>query len=59
MDSPHDVFVIGAGPVLRETIQPFPTFSEIYSHALDDLCGPAGQCITAAQSSAIPTRQER
>ena len=37
--------------VLRDTIQPFPTFSEIYSHALDDLCGPAGQCITAAQSS--------
>ena len=41
--------------VLRDTIQPFPTFSEIYSHALDDLCGPAGQCTTAAQSSAIPT----
>ena len=39
--------------VLRDTIQPFPTFSEIYSHALDDLCGPAGQCVTAAQSLLI------
>ncbi len=38
--------------VLRDTIQPFPTFCEIYAHALDDLCGSAGQCITAAQSPA-------
>ena len=38
--------------VLRDTIQPFPTFSEIYVQALDDLCGAAGQCLTAAQSRA-------
>jgi len=38
--------------VLRDTIQPFPTFSEIYVHALDDLGGAAGQCLTAAQSLA-------
>jgi pyruvate/2-oxoglutarate dehydrogenase complex dihydrolipoamide dehydrogenase (E3) component len=38
--------------VLRDTIQPFPTFSEIYAHALDDLCGPAGRRVTAARSSA-------
>ena len=38
--------------VLRDTIQPFPTFSEIYVGALDDLCGSAGACITVAQSRA-------
>jgi pyruvate/2-oxoglutarate dehydrogenase complex dihydrolipoamide dehydrogenase (E3) component len=38
--------------VLRDTIQPFPTFCEIYTQALDDLCGPAGECVTAAQSLA-------
>jgi dihydrolipoamide dehydrogenase len=38
--------------VLRDTIQPFPTFSEIYVHALDDLCGPAGDCLTAVEAAA-------
>jgi pyruvate/2-oxoglutarate dehydrogenase complex dihydrolipoamide dehydrogenase (E3) component len=38
--------------VLQDVIQPFPTFSEIYLQALDDLCGPLGACLTAAQSLA-------
>jgi pyruvate/2-oxoglutarate dehydrogenase complex dihydrolipoamide dehydrogenase (E3) component len=41
--------------VLRDVIQPFPTFSEVYAKALDDLCGPAGDCPTAVQSAmAVP-----
>lgn len=39
--------------LLRDVIQPFPTFSEVYVKALDDLCGPAGDCPTAVQS-AVP-----
>jgi pyruvate/2-oxoglutarate dehydrogenase complex dihydrolipoamide dehydrogenase (E3) component len=38
--------------VLRDTIQPFPTFSEIYVRALEELAGSAADCITAAQSLA-------
>jgi pyruvate/2-oxoglutarate dehydrogenase complex dihydrolipoamide dehydrogenase (E3) component len=37
--------------VLRDVIQPFPTFSEVYAKALDDLCGPTGDCPTAVQSA--------
>ena len=33
-------------------VQPFPTFSEIYVQARDDLWGPAGGCLTAAQTRA-------
>ncbi|MGD9694262.1 MAG: NAD(P)/FAD-dependent oxidoreductase [Thermoleophilia bacterium] len=37
--------------VLRDVIQPFPTFSEIFTVALDALCGPpGGGCPTAAQT---------
>jgi pyruvate/2-oxoglutarate dehydrogenase complex dihydrolipoamide dehydrogenase (E3) component len=39
--------------LLRDVIQPFPTFSEVYVKALDDLCGPAGDCLTAAQSAGM------
>lgn len=39
-------------PVLRDTIQPFPTFSEVYVNALDDLLGtPGGICPTAGQTA--------
>jgi pyruvate/2-oxoglutarate dehydrogenase complex dihydrolipoamide dehydrogenase (E3) component len=38
--------------VLRDTIQPFPTFSEAYVAALEELCGPVGGCLTAAESLA-------
>lgn len=38
--------------VLRDTIQPFPTFSEVYVNALDDLLGPPdGVCLTAGQTA--------
>jgi len=37
--------------VLQDTIQPFPTFSEIYVKALDALCGGAGDCMTAIQTA--------
>ena len=37
--------------VLRDVIQPFPTFSEIWLKALDHLCGPDGTCLTAAEMS--------
>jgi len=37
--------------VLQDTIQPFPTFSEIYVRALDALCGGAGACPTAIQTA--------
>ena len=37
--------------VLRDVIQPFPTFSEVYVKALDELCGPVGDCPTAVQSA--------
>lgn len=35
--------------VLRDVIQPFPTFSEVFIKALDDLCGPIGDCRTSAE----------
>jgi len=42
-------------PVLRDTIQPFPTFSEVYVNALDDLLGtPGGICLTAGQTATHP-----
>ncbi len=37
--------------LLRDVIQPFPTFSEVYVKALDELSGPAGDCPTAVQSA--------
>jgi pyruvate/2-oxoglutarate dehydrogenase complex dihydrolipoamide dehydrogenase (E3) component len=37
--------------VLQDTIQPFPSFSEIYINALEALCGGPGGCLTAAQTS--------
>ena len=42
--------------VLRDVIQPFPTFSEIYVRALDELCGPGGGCLTAAQTAGAGAR---
>jgi pyruvate/2-oxoglutarate dehydrogenase complex dihydrolipoamide dehydrogenase (E3) component len=38
--------------VLRDVIQPFPTFSEIYQKALDDLLGPVGSWLTAVEMMA-------
>jgi pyruvate/2-oxoglutarate dehydrogenase complex dihydrolipoamide dehydrogenase (E3) component len=38
--------------VLRDVIQPFPTFSEIYVKALDALMGPIGDCPTSAGMAA-------
>ena len=34
--------------VMRDVIQPFPTFSEIFLKALDELCGPIADCPTSA-----------
>ena len=36
---------------LRDVIQRFPTFSEVYAKALDDLRGPAGDRPTAVESA--------
>jgi dihydrolipoamide dehydrogenase len=42
--------------VLRDVIQPFPTFSEIFVKALDEICGPIGDCPTsAALAAAAPS----
>ena len=38
--------------VLREVIQPFPSFSEVFVKALDELCGPIGDCPTSAGMAA-------
>jgi hypothetical protein len=35
----------------QDTIQPFPTFSELYVKALDALYGGAGDCPTAFQTA--------
>ena len=42
--------------VLQDTVQPFPTFSEIYVKALDALCGGTGECLTAIQTAGMPAR---
>jgi pyruvate/2-oxoglutarate dehydrogenase complex dihydrolipoamide dehydrogenase (E3) component len=42
--------------LLRDVIQPFPTFSEVYVKALDDLCGPIGDCPTSAGLAAAGAR---
>lgn len=39
--------------VLRDVIQPFPTFSEIWLKALDRLCGPDATCVTSAEMEAV------
>jgi pyruvate/2-oxoglutarate dehydrogenase complex dihydrolipoamide dehydrogenase (E3) component len=38
--------------ILRDVIQPFPTFSEIFVKALDDLSGPIADCPTSAALAA-------
>jgi pyruvate/2-oxoglutarate dehydrogenase complex dihydrolipoamide dehydrogenase (E3) component len=38
--------------VLRDVIQPFPTFSEVFVKALDALLGPIGDCPTSAGMAA-------
>lgn len=40
--------------VLRDVIQPFPTFSEIWLKALDRLCGPDATCMTSAEMEVVP-----
>jgi pyruvate/2-oxoglutarate dehydrogenase complex dihydrolipoamide dehydrogenase (E3) component len=44
--------------VLRDVIQPFPTFSEIWLKALDRLCGPDAGCVTSAETSLAAARHD-
>jgi pyruvate/2-oxoglutarate dehydrogenase complex dihydrolipoamide dehydrogenase (E3) component len=41
---------------LQDTIQPFPTFSEVYIKALDELCGGQGWCLTTGEIMAAAAR---